>query len=302
MRASAIVAVAVSSFFIFAVRPARACSVCGCDPASSTLGVDRPSSGDLRVAIEDRYLTKESGTGADAESERENRLVLRAQYSPIAPVVLQVEVPYFVFKNHLDAAGVQDDQASGLGDVSLAARWEPLRDGLSARHVLAVTAALKLPTGANDRHLAGEAPDEHLQLGTGSYDGLFGATYLFGARPWTVFANVSGRLNGTNSRGFHYGNALFASVGARRAFLESGRIIASLEAQARAAGKDRAGDGSLDPDSGGAVSYATGSVALGVTTNLFFRVLAQVPVVTALNGVQSEHPVLYAALAYDVGL
>jgi hypothetical protein len=302
MRASAIIAFAISLGFTSVAHRALACSVCGCDPAAGTLGVDRPSFGDARFALEDRYLYKESGTGVDAESERENRLVARAQYSPWAPLVLQVEVPYFIFKNHLNAAGVLDDQASGLGDVSVGARWEPLRDGLAARHVLALTTAVKLPTGANDRHLPGEQPDEHIQLGTGSWDGLFGASYLFGARPWTLFANLSARVNGTNSRGFHYGNAIFASAGARRAFLESGRLIASLEAQVRKAGMDRAGDGSLDPNSGGAVGYATGSVAVGLTTNLLFRVLAQVPVVTALNGVQSEHPVLYAALAYDVGL
>ena len=49
-------------------EPARAHSVCGCDPAASTLGMDRPSLQSLRVQLEDRYLAKESGASNSAES------------------------------------------------------------------------------------------------------------------------------------------------------------------------------------------------------------------------------------------
>src|SRR5207237_1375295 len=150
-------------------RAVLACSVCGCDPAAGTLGLDRPSASSLRLAIEDRYLAKESGTGDEAESEREDRLLLRAQYSPIAPLVLQVEVPYLIFKNHLNSAGVRDDSATGLGDVTFGARYELIRVGLDARHVVALTGTVKAPTGPNARHLPNEEPDEHIQLGTGSW-------------------------------------------------------------------------------------------------------------------------------------
>jgi len=301
MRAHGLVALfSLSSLGFLLPSPARACSVCGCDPAAGTLGFDRPSSQSLRVGLEDRYLSKESGSGDAAESEREDRLVLRAQYSPVAPLVFQLEVPWFIFKNHLNAQGLRDDSATGLGDLAVSARYELLRMGLEARHVVALTGTLKLPTGPNARLLPGATePDEHTQLGTGTWDGIAGLSYLWGLQPWTLYANVSGRLNSANSRGFRYGNALFGTLGARRSFLESGRLIASLEAQVRNAGMDHRGDGTLDPDSGGVVGYGTGSVGYAVTNDLLFRVIAQVPVVTALNGVQSEHPVLYAALSYD---
>ncbi len=291
-----------TSLFMFLSEPAFACSVCGCDPAAGTLGLDRPSARSMRVAVEDRYLLKESGQGQDAESERENRLVLRTQLAPLERLVVQAEVPWYTFKRHYDATGTQDDDANGLGDVSFGARYELLRVGIEARHVLALIGQLKLPTGANDRHLPGAEPDEHIQLGTGTFDELVGVSYAYGLRPWTLYANVTGRLNGTNSRGFHYGNALFGTVGARRAFGETGRLLLSAEAQLRSAGKDQFADGSYDPDSGGKILYTSLSAAYSMTDNLLLRGVAQIPTVTSLNGVQSEHPVWYLALSYDFSL
>ena len=140
---------------------------------------------------------------------------------------------------------------------------------------------------------------EHIQLGTGSWDQTVGLSYTYGPRPWTLFANVQGRLNTANSRGFRYGHALFATAGARRSFLESGRLIGSLEAQLRTAGFDRLSDGSVDPDSGGSVLYSTASVAYALTPDLMMRGIFQVPTATWLHGTQSEHPVAYVALSYD---
>ena len=289
-------------FVLFLSRPVLACSVCGCDPAAGTLGLDRPGTQSLRVAVEDRYLAKESGIADDAESEREDRLLLRTQFAPRERLVVQAEVPWFLFKRHLNALGAQDDSATGLGDVALAARYELFRIGIEARHVVALIGQLKLPTGPNYRHLPGAAPDEHLQLGTGAFDELGGISYAYGMRPWTLYANFTARLNGINSRGFHYGNALFATLGARRAFGAEGRLVASLEAQGRSAAEDRFADGSHDPSSGGKILYTTASVAYSLTDNLLLRAVAQVPTVTALDGVQSEHPVAYLTLSYDFAL
>jgi Putative MetA-pathway of phenol degradation len=303
MRSFIVGLVALVSALTISVHPALACSVCGCDPAAGTLGLDRPSNGSFRFALEDRYLSKESGTGDEAESERENRLVLRAQYAPVHSLVLQAEVPYFTFKRHLNAEGVNDDTAQGFGDATLGARFELYRSGLEARHVLSMIGTLKMPTGANNRIAdPEEGPDEHIQLGTGSWDQLVGLAYSYGPRPWTLFANVTGRLNSANSRGFRYGHALFATAGARRSFLDSGKLIGSLEAQVRTAGFDRLGDGSVDPDSGGTVLYTTGSIAYALTDDLLMRAILQVPTATWLHGTQSEHPVAYVALSYDFAM
>jgi hypothetical protein len=281
-----------------------ACSICGCDPAAGTLGLYRPITNALRLSLEDRVLSKESGSGDAAESERESRAMLRLQYAPLTRLALQAEVAGYLWKRHLGAQGVQDDNGHGLGDVAFSAWYEILRTGgLVPRHVLAVAFGIKLPTGANDRHLPGALPDEHLQLGTGTYDKTFGLAYVYGDLPWALFASANARVNGTNSRNFQYGNALFGSVGVRRNFLESQRLILSLEAQVRSAGKDRiAGGASYDDDSGGKVYYGTASAAFAITDSLLVRGTVQVPVVTKLNGTQTEHPVGYLLFAYDFNL
>jgi len=303
MRSSFFGLVTLVALAILTVNPALACSLCGCDPAASTLGLDRPSNGSFRFVLEDRVLQKESGTGDGAETERENRILLRAQYAPIHNLVVQAEVPYFTWKRHLNAEGVNDDTAQGFGDATVGARFELFRSGIEARHVVSLLGTLKLPTGANARAVKGEdAPDEHIQLGTGSWDLMVGVSYTYGPRPWTLFANVQGRLNTANSRGFRYGRALFATAGARRAFLESGKLIGSLEAQLRTAAFDRFGDGSVDRDSGGSVLYSTASLAYALTPDLLMRGILQVPTATWLHGTQSEHAVAYVALSYDFAM
>jgi hypothetical protein len=296
------------SISLLAAKTSLACSVCGCDPSSGTLGLDRPSMRDARVAVEDRYLWKESGSVADdtREGEREDRINLRVQYSPPVPrLSLQLDVPFFAWKAHYGVTGSQDDTNQGLGDVSLTARWEALYfGGAVPRHVIALIGTVKAPSG-NNTHLApidGGVFDEHKQIGTGSWDEFIGVSYAYGDFPTVVYANVTARLNGTNSRGNHYGNAIFGTLGVRRSFLDSKRLYLAIDAQVRNAGKDTTPDNAYDENSGGFLGYAAGSAGYAITDNLLIRGTLQLPVVTALNGAQVEHPVAYFGLAYDLTL
>jgi hypothetical protein len=300
MRASAMLF--LIALIPFLARDARACSICGCDPSSGTLGLDRPSAGDMRLALEDRYFYKESGTGDAYEGERENRALFRLQYAPLNRLTVQVDLPFYAWKTHLDASGVVDDRAHGLGDVLIGARYELLRmGGLMPRHVLALVGTIKAPSGANDRGTPGVI-DEHKQLGTGTWDEQVGLWYTFGAFPTVGYAGVQARVNGTNGRGFHYGNALFATVGARRSFLESRRLYLSLDLQGRNAGYDHFADGSRDPDSGGFLTYAAASAGFAITDSFLLQGSLQIPAFQALHGTQSEHPVAFVGLAYDFPL
>lgn len=285
---------------------ARACSVCGCDPTGGTLGLDRPNQSDLRVILENRYLQKESGTEQASEGEREDRFDLRFQYSPpIADLSFQVEVPVYAWKTHLGSTSAIDDTSRGLSDAAVGARYEVLKlGGLVPRHVLSVTFSLKLPTGDNTHRATVDqgSYDEHKQVGTGTFDELFGAWYTFGDFPTIVYAGVTARINGTNSRGNHYGNALFGTLGVRRSFLEDKHLFFALDAQVRNAGKDTTPGGAYDGDSGGAIGYATGSAGYAITNDLLVRAIIQVPVVKALNGAQGEHPVGFLSFAYDFTL
>jgi hypothetical protein len=286
-----------------APRAALACSICGCDPSGGALGLERPAPGDLRLALEGRYLSKESGAGPSAEGETEGRSQLWVQYSPVPRLALSLEVPLYLWKNHFDPAGAKDSTARGLGDLEVGVRYEALRSGgFVPRHTLTLGAAIKAPTGNNNLLTPADAGiyDEHKQIGSGSTDGRIGAFYTYGAFPWVAYAGVQARFNGTNARGFHYGNALFGTLGARRTLLEARTLFVSLEAQARNAGYDSNGQGERDPDSGGFVGYATPSAGYQVRPDLLVRATLQVPVATALHGTQHEHLVGFLGLAWDV--
>jgi hypothetical protein len=282
--------------------PVLACSVCGCDPSGGNLSLDRPSQSELRVSIEDRYLAKESGEGDEHEGEKEDRINLRVQYAPPIPrLSFQLDVPIYAWKAHFGSSGLQDDTAQGFSDVSLTARYEFLHvEGF--RHVFALLGTLKAPTGSNT-HLAqvdGGVFDEHKQLGTGTWDQFAGLSYTFGDFPTVAYASINARVNGTNGRGNHYGNALFGLAGVRRTILESKKLYFALDAQARNAGKDTTPDAVYDDNSGGLVGYGVGTIGFAFTDNLLARFVLQVPVVKNLNGVQDEHPVYFLALAYDM--
>ena len=118
MRARAL-SFAVPLLALFLARTALACSVCGCDPAAGTLGLDRPSANFLRISLEDRLLSKESGDADAAESERENRAMLRVQYSPLTRLTLQAELPGFLY--HVEVEGV-------LGALESARRLPTVHD------------------------------------------------------------------------------------------------------------------------------------------------------------------------------
>lgn len=298
----AVVALAVS-LSTLAPAAARACSICGCDPSGGTLGLDRPSEGDLRLGLEARYLSKESGAGDQAESEKEGRTLVRVQYSPRGRLSFSAEAPFYLFRDHFDATGARDVRGRGLGDVQVGARAEVLRlGGLVPRHTLALSAGLKLPTGDNRVLAPADLGifDEHKQLGTGSTDALAQAFYAYGQFPWVAYAGLQGRLNGSNGRGFRYGHALFATLGARRTLLEARSLFVSLELQARNAGYDRLVAGGTDPDSGGFVGFTTAAAGYQLRDNLLVRATLQVPVATALHGSQHEHPVGILGLAWDV--
>jgi hypothetical protein len=313
MRARALFAFALMISITSLIRPSYACSICGCDPSGGTLGLERPSPGDLRLTIEGRYLQKESGADTAAEGEKEGRSVLKVQYSPVKRLSFGFELPYYLWKNHYDNSGTMDENARGVSDIQLGARYELLQiGGMVARHSLAVSYSLKAPTGNNTFVAPVDVVngqinyDEHKQLGTGTWDHIVGLWYAYGDFPWVAYAGIQARINGTNSRSFQYGNALFGTVGVRRSFLQDRSLYFSLEAQARNNGKDRGVDSdgtpTTDPDSGGFLSYATIGAGYQITMNLLVRGVLQIPTVKSLNGTQSEHPVGFLGLAYDLSL
>lgn len=194
--------------------------------------------------------------------------------------------------------GVEDQQGgdSGLGDISLLARARVFQHHtLASTTTVAVLAGIKTPSGSTTgRADDGEYLDAHLQLGSGSTDGLFGASLSHAQGRWSVNANMLGALNGQGEAGAHdydYGDAINYDLTARFRITPStlGASAQQLFLSCGLAGEvrgqeDQAGGRILD--SGGHVMFVQPGVQLNVGARWTLEFYAQVPIHYDLTGTQ----------------
>ena len=273
---------------------AAACSQCLCGsptPPDFLLGDQGRGA---RFGLEDLYLSKRTGLeeGAGVERQQEHRVAVTLAGGPLPWLALQARAP-FAFKTNVRepaGAGGTVRRSRGLGDAELQARVELRRFGspVRSRVSIGVVDALGLPTGSNDvRDVSGQRLDAHLQPGTGAWSTTAGLAADL-ALPTTAFsASVLWRWNGVSGHGYHYGNALLANLGCARGLGAAWQ--ATLELNARAAGRDRAENGGLDPDTGGSLLELAPGLRWAPGGAVAFDVLARLPVAQALHGVQAEH-------------
>src|SRR5205814_2699204 len=136
----------------------------------------------------------------------------------------------------------------------------------------------------DDRDEIGSFKEQHLQVGTGSTDFIGGIELtLEGRGPGEMWiGGLRGRVNGSNGRGFQYGNVIFYDVGYVHPVGREGAAV--LEFNGRIADKDRMEDGSDDPSSGGHLGYLSLSYRHGLKGNMGIIATVQVPVWKQLNG------------------
>lgn len=288
-----------------AAPPARACSVCGCgdpllissDPAAFT--------GQVRLQIDTEYLRMRAGNEEDpalTDELTQWSYRLNAAYRPVDALALTATLPIVTKTMSSTAGGTSTpvSDATGLGDLEIAARWAPWRSvdlGIGRVQEIALSAGTSMPTGANDVEAGGVRIDEHGQPGTGSWGPFAGLHYRFEQRDWLAFASVSGRARSVNSDGYRYGSAVLWSVHGQ--WFASRRIALDLGVDGRHAAADVA-SGETVVNTGGTVV----SLAPGVYVNAFARtwlfVRAQVPVAKNLAGVQDQLPTFLTGIQVQV--
>jgi len=94
-RAALVFIFVLGSGFIGRVHSALACSVCGCDPPQGRWGWTGRSRTPYGLPSRTGFFTKESGAGDAAESEREDRALLRLQYAVLPDLIVQGELPVY---------------------------------------------------------------------------------------------------------------------------------------------------------------------------------------------------------------
>ena len=174
-----------------------------------------------------------------------------------------------------------DSTSSGLGDISLRAKWRFFRhDGPGTQDALALVFGAKLPTG-DDQAV--------MPLGTGSTDFFGGVAAGRESRRWYYFGDVRYRVN-TEANGVKRGNAFFydAAWGIRPvlARYEQPDLVLLVEANGKVAGKAQQDD-IPNPNTGGHVFSISPGFLFSVR-NVMLKGGINVPVLWDLNGAQED--------------
>jgi len=302
--------------------PAGACSICRCgDPTFNALGTDVYAAGtwSFRVALDWERFEKEQGTfepGPSAaraanpaaardvapalrESQVENRFTTTLAYTFKERLNLVARIPWSSRELTAEEGIESSRDLSDPELYGLVRLWSSdFAPGMGKRAWISALGGVKTNWGKNDLTLGGVRRDEHLQAGTGSTD-LFGGLssfYLLDPRS-SVFGSAQYRKTGGNDFGYRYGNITIGNLGYEHRI--GTRLDALVELNYRYAERDRLdADGTLDPNTGGAVLYATPHLAWDLGKGIVGRLSVQIPVVRNLNGDQKEKTVANVGLTY----
>lgn len=210
-------------------------------------------------------------------------------------------VPYLDKELKLNTPGGRRSRGdTGLGDVRFLARytlgqWDRRQETLR----LAPFVGVEAPTGDdNNRDSLGRLP-QPLQLGSGSWDALFGTVFTWQKLAWEFDATGSYKLN-TEANNFDFGDVarLDLSFQYRLSPFELPRGVPSFlyavaESNLIWQGKNEV-DGLNDPNSGGVVWFLAPGLQF-VTKRFILETAVQLPTVQDLNGDALENDFIVTA-------
>lgn len=290
-------ALCATAAVLLASPPAQACSTCKCgDYTISLFGGEKPFEGRFRAGID--YIARSETQGNPALNERrtdEQRLLLGLSYSPTPDLSLAVQLP-FVRKEIEDSNQARQD-AEGLGDIDLIARWTLLRSGgFSGRHLAGLRLGVRLPTADEVTDDDGQLLDIDVQPDAGATVPNLGGWYAYFRFPWFFTATATYFSFGDGHQDFSPGDAVTTSVLGQYGVTQ--RLAVQLGIDARHSAKNRF-SGVADEDSGGTLAMAFGGVAFRALDELILSAGVQLPLLENLNGHQDEARSLRASIAFD---
>jgi hypothetical protein len=199
--------------------------------------------------------------------------------------------------------------ATGLGDISVLGRYTVLSyHTLDTSTLVAGVFGLKLPTGSTDQHNdQGEYLDSHLQLGTGSTDGLLGVSANHVLGPYSVSVNLLASVTGEGETGdtrHRFGDSLNYDVTGKYRVTpavparSSNELFLSLGVNGEYRKHEQL-DGDKVPDSGGQTIYLTPGVQYLAGSHWVFETTLQYAVYHNLNEAQlGENYRLFGSATY----
>jgi hypothetical protein len=303
IRCGALMLGALLALCLVAVcRPARACSVCGCDDPLVAVGDSSPNVGALRLALAFSAVTASARSDDDPQvTERLTRMTLSPTvvYSPLSGFNAVLSVP--LLRNRYSASG-RDEQISatlwGLGDAELSVRyfiWRDVDFAARRRQNVAISVGTSMPTGRTDATQNGARLDEHAQLGRGAFGPFVAALYAFHQDPWNLSLDATGRTFTTNHYDYRYGSAALWNVALQFRVLEPFVLHAGLNG--RYAVRDRQA-GEVQENTGGFVLQAVPGALFQIADGLWLQARVEIPFFKQLFGVQTLGPTYFAVVQW----
>ena len=276
---------------------ARACSVCSRGDPLASLAEGHGAEGRLRLSLETEYLTQQGAMeGSPTQRHDLQQVLLRAgaSWTPLSSLDLVASVPFGRKKLEMQGATVPMSDLTGLGDLDVGARWffwEAVNLRARQRQGLALTVGSSLPTGSRDPGAV-----EHGQVGTGAFGPYAGLAYRLQRDAFAAVLSVSGRVHDANGQGYRYGSALLGT--AQGLWTPTGWLVLGAGMDLHDEGRDRR-NGLPVANTGGLVVWASPSAFLKVYRELWFSLRVQVPVHSALLGIQEVGAVGVAGFQYQ---
>lgn len=284
---------------------ALACSICRCgDPTYNALGNDGLDRQGWRYALDWDRVEKSQGGGDEVESLTEERATLLAAYGVGERVGVVLRVPVSQRRLVAREDGVTERaSATGLADPEVSLQWKlwssRFEGEVGTRARVYLTGGVKTPWGENDARSGGQRLEEHVQPGTGATDAFVGVAGSYQVdRGGALVGSVQHRLTGRNDHGYRYGRSTLLNLGYDRRMSPRWDVV--LEANYRQAQRDEIDrQGTLDPDTGGSITYLTPRVLFSLGRGWVLRASAQIPLYqSGLNGEQQERAVVNLGATY----
>ena len=284
-------------WLILPVKPAHACATCLCgDPTITSMGTEKPFTGRMRAGIE--YLSRSETIGEAGVNQQiidEQRISISISYAFNTHWIVAATLP--LVSKQLNRFDLSHEQASGVGDLDLSARWFLGGDeSFPERELWGLQFGVRLPT-STEQEINGQPIDFDAQPGAGATIPSLGAWYGYYRTPWFFYSSVVYQhAIDEGYQSYQAGDVWLLTGHAQYAWQP--RLALTFSLDARQKQQDRYA-GVVDENSGGLLLMASPGLAWIPLSDLVVNLTYQVPVLEHVHGRQEESPSLRLGAVYD---
>lgn len=260
------------------------------------MGTEKPYAGRLRISVDALDREERSGIrGVNDSKTDEERVTYSLNYAPSTDWVVGISLP--MITKHIDRFDLTAEQASGMGDPEITARWFAGRDRERfAQQLWGLQFGLRLPW-VNEQKFQGEPIDFDAQPATGATVPSIGAWYGLYRAPWLSYTSASVQhAIDEGFQGYNAGDVVLLTETVQYALHPAFAVQLSIDSRWKA--KDSF-NGIDDADSGGTLAMLSPGAVWMPLTDVVIHLNYQTPVFEHLNGEQKEHAYLRAGIVYD---